>query len=260
MARIRQIILIAALFLAAFAVVLLLNFTAPNPTGRRYSTEAVDLSLDFRQKGQQGEQVLAHDLGVPLTNNAGNRTATCVCNAGYEPGTPPQCSVCTAYSSNVANYRIPDVTADTYFAESKNVIDLVPINTRDYEQLLEISAVAQEIGYPLWIYVRVNTVVDPAITELAQKSGGDVIYYFAVPGYVDPVDQLAGAMLVICGVVIGVAGMGELLAYRRRIPARPTDSPSQPDVVMKQTIQVIVDTEDYINRLDRLTRKPDEEK
>jgi hypothetical protein len=47
-------------------VVLLLNFTAPNPTGRRYSSESPLMTGQgsAQQIGLSAERVLARDLGI----------------------------------------------------------------------------------------------------------------------------------------------------------------------------------------------------
>lgn len=257
MVKIRRFVLIVAILAAAVATTLLLNFTAPNPTGRRYSTETVDLSQNSNGKGAQGEQILSNDLGTPLTNDHTNN-AVCVCNVDFAPRTPSQCSSCITYSEQVANYRIPDVTTDRYFAESKNTWHLSVTSNHDYPQLIEIAQVAREIGYPLWIYVRVDSVVDAAFIDLARHTGGDVIYYFAVPGYTDPVDQFAIALLVVSGTVIVVIGLGELAALRPH-PTLPNDDSPDPEHSMKQVNRSVQDTEEFMERMNRLTHKNKDE-
>ena len=73
-------------------IVLLLNFTAPNPTGRRYSSEVVNLNLDNGAKGVEGERILAQDLNAP--NN--NIEKHCIC--GDPSASAAQCH---------ANLRLP---------------------------------------------------------------------------------------------------------------------------------------------------------
>ncbi len=259
MRRTRRALLVVAILMAAIAGILLLNFTAPNPTGRRYSSEVVDTDAGSQEKGLQGEQILAHDLGVPLTNDR-TSAAVCICNPRYAPNAPAgECESCVAYSESVTNYRIPDVTTDAYFAESKNRRQLLAMDSRDYAQVAEMAAVAQEIGRPLWIYVRVNTTVEAAYFDLARQTGGDVVYYFAVPGYVDPVDQFAVALLIVSGTVVLVIGIGELAALRSRSVTPPTDDSPPPNRTMKRSSRSVQDTEDFMQRMDRLTRKEKDE-
>ena len=59
--RFRAGLILCSLIVLIVSVVLILDFTASNPTGRRYSSETIDLALDFREKGLQGERILSHD-------------------------------------------------------------------------------------------------------------------------------------------------------------------------------------------------------
>ncbi len=115
------------LFLTAVAglilgFVLLMNFTAPNPTGRRYSSEVVNLSANSNEKGQQGERILEKDLNLP--NN--NVTKQCICALQFANTStpPPNCTTCIHYmevASESGLSRRPDFVTDKYFIESKNV-------------------------------------------------------------------------------------------------------------------------------------------
>lgn len=61
MRRIKVLCLIAGLSITIVAVVLLLNLTAPNPTGKRYSSQSHFISGSSRAIGLSGERILAHE-------------------------------------------------------------------------------------------------------------------------------------------------------------------------------------------------------
>lgn len=191
------------------SIVLLLNFTASNPTGRRTSSRDVVVSGAAATVGRSAEDVLARDLGVPNNNAAGNRQ--CLCNQRYDVGlTPNDCRACIVYNPAVATYRLPDFITDDYIADSKNVAVL-----RDIRQLREVTAAALAMEMPFWVFVRVDTVVDPAYVHLVEATGGGVVYYFAGPGYADPVTQDAQSWGVLAAICVFV-GMSSEVRYQRR--------------------------------------------
>jgi hypothetical protein len=196
--RLRILLLLAAFITASLCVILPLNVTAPNPTGRRYSSETPPTTGQASTAliGGVAEEILAHDLRTVNNNLAGQRQ--CFCSAAYtSQRVPRDCNVCTVHLPQIETYRRPDFISDRFIADSKNVQQL----TSPAPQLMAFALGAEALHRPLWIYVRVNTIVDPHLESMVELTGGDVVYYFAVPGYIDPVDQAARQGLVASVIV-----------------------------------------------------------
>ncbi len=218
MKRIRYSLLFIAIIVLAICTVLLLNFTAPNPTGRRYSSQTIDLSLNSNEKGLQGEQILAHDLGIP-PNDASDRV--CIC-ANQE--TPPEliaCNSCLAYVQGLQHNRRPDFITDKTIIEVKNRQELLYGSDRDTIEISDYALAANALDRSLWVYVRTDTISDERFDEIVEQTGGHVVYYLAVPGYVDQVGQAAKSGLFIAITILLIAGTWELHVRR---PAQPTPS------------------------------------
>jgi hypothetical protein len=251
--NVRRALMTCCVALILVGIVLLLNFTAFNPTGRRYSGQTIDLNASSNDKGLQGENILATDLNLSITNERSS-SPVCICNSRFEGTIPPNstCSVCVAYSESVSNFRIPDIVAGGYFAESKNARELAISQARDYEQIQEMAAVAQEINQPLWIYVRTETYVDREYRNLARSTGGDVVYYFRDPLFVDPVDQIARILIVV-----GASGAVLILGWEawRWIQSQTPDEPEENVDEIDDTVDTVDETENFMRRVDRLSRK-----
>ncbi len=85
MKKIRRIVFLLALISLVASVVLLMNITAPNPTGRRYSSEVplVGRQANAQQIGADGERILSNDLHLPNNNEADQRQ--CICGNTSRP-------------------------------------------------------------------------------------------------------------------------------------------------------------------------------
>ncbi len=180
--RIRRTVLLLNLLILLAACVVLLNFTAPNPTGRRYSSAAVVIDGTPNQIGASAEIVLSHDLGV---------------------------------EKNIVNFEgvIPDFITDFHIIESKNCASL-PCEARgQFERLLALS---HATGRELWIYTRVNTAPPADMRQLVRETGGDIISYFSVQGFADPVDRAALIALLVSGLPVGIISLIELRDIRRK--------------------------------------------
>jgi hypothetical protein len=253
MRTLRRLSLVTALTIGAVCVLLLLNITAPNPTGRRYSSQTPLTTGEGNagEIGGDGERILAADLRLPNNNLPDQRQ--CVCGlAGAAPG---GCNVCVARSPQIANFRIPDFVGPGYIAEAKNVQQLLVAQDRNYQQISEIAAAAREVGMPFWVYVRVDTFVDPAFFVLFDGMQGGIVYYFAVPGYVDTTDSIAGIGLVLVIMLLIVFVAWAWFAHK----TGPTDEPpppeppkrkAQPDPMRKAT-----DAEDFAQRMKARARR-----
>ena len=221
-----RFILILAAFVFVFCIILLLNVTAPNPTGRRYSSE-VPLTTGQASGGDIGadaERVLAKDLGLPNNNDYGQRQ--CLCNSTqFATSLPGQCNVCWASSPRIGNFRIPDFVGPDFVGESKNVLVLSEKNDNVHRQLQDMAMVAEDAGLAFWLFVRVDTQVEPAYQALFDHVDGGIVYYFAVPDYIDPVDQAARLGLVVALINI-VAVLGWHWASRP-LTSAPTKPPAK---------------------------------
>lgn len=216
----RRVIFFAALLITLICIVLLLNFTAPNPTGRRYSSASPLTRGSAQDIGLSGEQILAQDLHLPRNDDADQRQ--CICNSAI--ATPADCRACIVSSPEITTYRRPDFIGASFIAESKNRQNLLYSYTDQVDQIRDYVLAAQLLGRPLWLYTRIDTVLDPAFARLVSTTGGGVVPYFTTPGYVDPIDRTARSGLVIALIVFVLMIIWEMGVRRFRSPATPKDS------------------------------------
>lgn len=181
----RYLLALTALVVLIISVILLLNFTASNPTGRRYSSETIDLALSSQEKGQQGELIVARDLGIPR-----NETDARACLCRTDQPNPPNCNSCLVQITELSQNRRPDFITTEYMVEVKNHQGLL-YGDRDWDQINDYAIGARELSIPLWVFVRTDTEVDPQFDEVVEVSGGRVVRYLAVPGHMDRVEQVA---------------------------------------------------------------------
>jgi hypothetical protein len=219
MRRIRRILALLAFVSLVIFLALLLNFTAPNPTGRRYSSQMPLTTGQGRNEdiGGDAERILAVDLRLPNNNDSDQRQ--CICGASAA-APPRECRSCVVSLPSVQTFRRPDFVAPGFIAESKNRLSL-PIGDRELgEQLEDYASAARALGRPLWLYVRVDSEVDPDYISLVEATGGGLVRYFTVPGYVDPVDEAARKGLIGSGAVLAVLSLPEIAALLKlRQPA-----------------------------------------
>jgi hypothetical protein len=220
----RRGLLLLALAAVTVCVILLLNFTAPNPSGRRYSSVVVTTTEDTQAIGLSGEDTLSNDLRLPNNNDPDQRQ--CMCSSSYTVLTA-RCNLCFVSDSQfiTRTHRVPDFVAPNFIAESKNRQHLLTMHTNQREQLSDYALAARLLNRPLWLYVRVNTQVDAAFTQIVESTGGGVVYYFAVPGYVDPVDRAAQTGLLLGTPLLVLTTVWEI---RRRSKTRIVLIPVQP--------------------------------
>ncbi|HEX2907973.1 MAG TPA: hypothetical protein VHO69_13980 [Phototrophicaceae bacterium] len=229
MRKIRRLLLALAFIALVIAVVLLLNFTAPNPTGRRYSSEMPVTTGQGNSSniGLSGERVLAQDLKLP--RNVRKDQLQCICNSpSYRVGVG-ECRVCLAYTQSVATYRRPDFVSANFIAESKNSQDLL-YTGREVDQITDYVFAARAMNIPLWVFVRVDTKVDAEFVDVVASTGGGVVPYFTVPGYADPVDQAAQRVALGAAGMLLVTGLWEIANRRqpRTVTVPATNPPAAP--------------------------------
>ena len=232
----RRLLFLLALAGMILCGVLLLNFTASNPTHRRYSSQT---PLTTGQGtgvaiGVDAERILAKDLGVPQNDRAGQRQCICASGAIFKS----ECNSCLITLAGITGFRRPDFMSSHFIAESKNQQSLLYTN-RDFAQIQDYVQAAKALHRPLWVYIRVNTAVDSAYRDLVESTGGGIVRYFTVPGYQDPTDQAAQTGLVICVTLFSGTLLIELrpnLLLSRRKPRRSAE-------------QSVEDGEDFVHKI-----------
>lgn len=261
MKRIRRLVFGISLFGAVICVILLLNITAPNPTGRRYSSE-IPLTTgggSGEAIGRDAERILAHDLRLPNNNDPDQRQ--CLCQSAVL-STSRDCNVCLAAPGLHSTYRIPDFIAPGFIAESKNTQNLL-YGGREFDQISDYALAAKSLNRPLWVFVRVDTNVQPEFYQIVVSTGGGVLAYFAVPGYADPVDGAARTGLLLSGLCAAGCIWLERRSVRKRhstaVKSPLTPAPVHPSPRPAQPTRKIEQAEDFLARAkDRLQSKIDE--
>ncbi|MBZ0289136.1 MAG: hypothetical protein K8I30_16065, partial [Anaerolineae bacterium] len=245
---------------------LLRNVTAPNPTGRRYSSETplTTGQGSSQEIGISGETVLARDLHLPNNNYSGQ--TQCICGRASHSNNG-RCAACLVVLPTLSSYRMPDFVGPGFLAESKNEQGLL-YTGREVQQIQDYVMAAILMKASLWVYVRVDTVVDPEFTQLVQSTGGSIVYYFAVPGYVDPVDAAAQKVMIVAIAVLGLVIVETLVVRRFKnrpgivlSPApKPPAAPKQPADPFARAARKTDDVEDFAQRAkDRKRRDIDVE-
>ncbi len=261
MKRLRRYILALATIVLAVSIILLLNITAPNPTGRRYSSQMplTTGQADGQAIGSSAELILSTDLRLPNNNEADQRQ--CFCKNQVANG--KECNVCFPVNDLQSDYRIPDFIAPNFIAESKNARNLL-YTGREFDQISDYAVAAKVLKKPLWVYIRVNTYVDPDFYQIVTETGGGVVPYFSVPGYSDPVDDAAGKSGLVSGVLViggfwlewrGLRGR----TFRIRLSPPVPKPPRKPDP-LTGTVRKVTQAEDFtMSAKDRVRAKMDEE-
>ncbi|MEO8612810.1 MAG: hypothetical protein ABI690_33255 [Chloroflexota bacterium] len=238
------------------SIVLLMNITAPNPTGRRFSS-AMPLTTkqgNAQQIGLSAEEILANDLHLP--RNEDNNELQCICHSPGDSISPNECRSCFVYVDQVSTFRRPDFVAKTFIAESKNRQNLLYTQSDQVDQISDYASAAQLLRQPLWVYIRVNTTVSNEFQDIVNATGGGIIPYFTVPGYIDPVDDTANKVLAVSIVVLALVVL-ETWALRRfkNRPAvvsspspKPPRMPKQPADPFGKAIRKTDAAEDFVQR------------
>lgn len=260
----RRSLMLAALLTALVCAVLLLNFTAPNPTGRRYSSETPLRTREGAsyQLGVDGERVLANDLGLPNNNASGQ--GQCFCRIGNDAGFAPKCRICVGQFEAVSRARVPDFVTPTLIVDSKNS-QHIPSSSEEAQEIADYAMLAQLTSREFWLFVRMDTTVSLEVAQIVQLTGGDLVYYFTTPDYVDPVDQTARAGFAGAGILFGFVGWLELRSWRgqKRLKLlsskpKPTAPPKYPNNPLNRAIHKTDAAADFGQRaIDRQRRDID---
>lgn len=235
--------------------VILLNFTAPNPTGRRYSSETPITTGGGNSQaiGLSGERILAKDLRAE--RNDLPTELKCFCSTTARNSQPPlnECRVCMAYAMIEATYRRPDFITNTFIAESKNVQQMLYTQADRVAQISDYVLSARTLNLPLYLYTRVDTRLDEEFVQLVESTGGAVVPYFTVPGWVDPVDAGARTALAIGGgLILGGAAFLALFGTGNKEKAKKV--PITPRDPINKAIDRIEDTQEFGKKTTEQTR------
>jgi hypothetical protein len=221
----RRCLLLISFGALIFSSVLLLNFTAPNPTGRRYSSEIPPENIRGRDGGN-AEIILSIDLGVH--QNTITPPRQCICNSSFSNSLPrSNCDVCTL-NSEVERYHIPDFVTDAFIIEAKNYSpNSGDVYSQNGNQLDAYLIMAHQLNRPFWLFVAVDSVVRDELRLLAEATGGGVVYYFTVAGYVDPIDTAAKGGITVSSTIFALSAIWEVWSLRRlRIRLSPPKQPT----------------------------------
>jgi hypothetical protein len=209
---------------------LLTNSTAPNPTGSRYSS---DIPLTTGQGsssaiGKSGEDILAKDLGLPNNNLSGQ--IQCICGNASQVKSN-QCNACLVTLPSLSTYRRPDFVGSGFLAESKNEQGLW-YSGREVDQINDYVLAAILMRVQLWVYVRVNTEIASEFVYLVESTGGGVVRYFTIPGYVDPLETLLytifGISCLTLGGIIFIFWFSSRFKNRTVVVSFPSPTPKPP--------------------------------
>ncbi len=259
MKRLRHLLMLILVTVIAVSLVLLSNVTAPNPTGRRYSS-----AMPPESDGVEAENILARDLR--LIRNSASSPRQCICEQRASSGRLPQgCGVCFVFLNTLsdASSRVPDFVSAGYLADSKNVQRLSLTG-----QIADFTAAARESNRSLWLFVRVDSEVDPRVETAVQSTGGAVVRYFVVPGWNDPVDEAARNALLIAGALLVLLFAQEAAFWDRFsgkppvvivLPPKSPRPPATPPGPMGKAAKSAETLTDFQNRArDRARRRIDE--
>lgn len=243
--------LITGSFLAALlCIVLLMNFTAPNPTGRRYSSEVPQYINDVCQ-GVDAERILSTDLQM-VQNDSTNVETLCICSPN-STGASTRCNTCILTSSEVGNQaHIPDFINDQVLIDSKCAENLQ--NNSQYRSFLDA---AQQTNRELWYFVRIKDQTHVSSQMLAdiQATGGDIVPYFTVAGYVDPVDRMATNGLIVALVVLMLLTSWEMRIWRfisfGVLPSTPVSLSQSPDDVLTKAENKTAEAEAFKKQIEK---------
>lgn len=253
MKTLRRITFIIAFLAGIVYIIWLLNFTAPNPTGRRYSSQTplTTGQATGNKIGLDGERILAADLHLPR-NDAPDQLQ-CICNS-LQYSNRRNCNACIAAAPLSAQYRRPDFVGPNFIAEAKNTQNLL-YESRDLEQIRDFVTAAKALKRPLWVFTRVNTEIDSEFSRIVETTGGGVVPYFTVPGYVDPVDRAAKAGIAGSLCVMLFIGVWEFRVrprpVRNSIPVTaepPNDHIGQAKDAITQAEKFVKDSKDKQRR------------
>lgn len=258
MKSIVRLIILLSLFGIITSTILLLNFTAPNPTGRCYSSETPLMTGQGSSSaiGLTAENILAKDLGLPRNDEP--EQLQCICKNASDAAVPNECRTCFAYlyAISTSSHRRPDFVGKGFIAESKNRRNLLYEHTDQVDQISDYAAAAKLLNQPLWVFVRVNTTLSPEFQQIVESTGGGVVPYFKDANYIDPIDGAAQKGLIASSGVFGLTIISMLASRRLKNrpiivsspSAKPPRSPKPSGDPVSKAVRKTDAAEDFVQR------------
>lgn len=130
--------------------------------------------------GLSAEQIFLH-LDLPRNDEANQRQCVCSSDTRYIPSAR-ECTACFVYAPISGSYRRPDFVSPTFIGEAKNTSNLLYSQNDRVDQISDEVSAARQLGIPLYLFVRVNTLLSPDFYALVELTGGGVVNYFTVQG------------------------------------------------------------------------------
>jgi len=223
----------SGLILMLIGAILLANFTASNPTNRRYASETIDQHITAQDGAYLAEDILSVDLGV--SHNEKTDNTRCICQQGLsETDVNAKCNVCYISTSVTLNGQnksaIPDFFTDMYIADSK----FYRASELKYDgQMQAFVDASLNLQIPLYIYVTMNTDVHPDVVNAVRSTGGDIIPYFIDEGYIDIMDIVGVFLVALGGMVVIATGVvvARNVAKSWEMPD-PEDAPKNDEIIV----------------------------
>jgi hypothetical protein len=86
------------------------------------------------------------------------------------------------------------VNAQRDFSESSCLLSycvVCGILMMNFAQIQDYVQAVKALHRPLWVYIWVNSDIDPVCSDLVESTSGGTVWYFTMPGYRDPTDRAA---------------------------------------------------------------------
>jgi hypothetical protein len=232
-----RLVAVSSFVVIIVSLIQLMNFTAPNPTGRRFSSQIPNAECGesgcSSANGRYAEVILSLDLKIPRNDSLeGNRACFCTSRRSS------RCNTCLARNTGATS--IPDFVTGAYIAEAKftRALSLT-------QQLSSMIQGSRTLNMPFYLFVRVDTLVTPTLTTAVNETGGAVVYYFSHVGWKgDTTEQMAQVALVIALVLAHIAVVG-LYFLTRPVIVTPIVPPVTPQSKLTKAERKVNNAEEY---------------
>lgn len=219
------------------------NLSAPNPTGRYFSSQAIDLTQDSKVFGEQAEAILSQDLGI-VQNDSPDGAHICFCNREV-PLPASRCQICEVTS--VRTTSLPDFVTEQVIADSKAVKQFN--SSAQIESFIEAAYLTDR---QVWIFVRDDTQISPTILARVQATGGDIVPYFVTGTSLLLLAEQGLNQVILIVLIIGAGiTIWQLFRYRQSQINLP---PEQTHNKIDQAQDSIEETEEFMRRMERLSK------
>ncbi|MGB7338201.1 MAG: hypothetical protein WBC91_04850, partial [Phototrophicaceae bacterium] len=177
----------------------------------------------------------------------------CFCNKDAQ--TPPgRCNTCEANSNDISNWSIPDFVNNQIIIDSK----AVAIFSID-EQIRNFIAIAEQTNRPLWIFVRHDKYYTQETLQKIEATGGGIVDYFVINEYryLLVIEQSMNNILIGILIFAGGVMIWQFISLRSNNPPQNDDTYYDEVDDIEETIE---ETEEFIRRMERLSKREDDNK